>query len=130
MSLEPIGTEVPTLPLELTYRRTLEYYDGDLLTECLGPQGETYLYAWVDCDHSRHRWMVYPVVPDMLAAYLRGELTYLKLIMTCVDGRVYLVDHGAGNRVVRVAALPVEDLPESYLPAEHCLHDFAPEEPR
>ena len=121
--MQAAGTPLPRLPVDLTWTRDLEGFDGPLLSEFCSASGDTYLYSWCDSDKTHNRWMVLRTSPRSLIEYLHRKITLFKLIESAQDGFVYFVDMDGDATVRHVALVRLSEIPEAYWPAPDSWHD-------
>lgn len=104
------------LPVELTFVRDLEEFDGPLLSEFRSTNGDTFLYYWCDCNEKANRWLVVRAPRQDLFRYLVGRTTLRSLIRECRDRFLYVVDLDETATVLSAWFVYAENIPEKYLP--------------
>jgi hypothetical protein len=121
--LQNIGVELTSLPFELTHVRTLEYYDGERITEC-SSQADTYLKVWLDCDDDVKvdRWLILRILPAAITTYLDNDITLRDVITQPIDGFFYVVDEHYSGETVSITRLPSGSLPDDLLPTVDSYH--------
>lgn len=110
------------LPVELTFVRDLEEFDGPLLSEFRSANGDTFLYYWCDCNEKANRWLVVRAPRQDLFRYLVGRTALRSLIRECRDRFLYVVDLDETATVLSAWFVYAENVPENYLPR----HDSVP----
>lgn len=104
----------------------LIYLDGPLLSHYVSPNGDDYLFYWVDCDDRDNRWLVLRVSLSGLQKYVGRELSLRQLIETPNDGYLYLVDIDNNIRYHDVKLVQPSSIPEVYLPEVDSYYAFEP----
>lgn len=124
MSLSPvIGVVLDALPVELTWERDLEYFEGPVMALHRSSQGEPYVETWIDGDASVSRWLLFRVTELDLIRYLFRKLTLRALILGARDGFVFVRDRRAEDAdPERILFVRVERVPSDVLPAEESFH--------
>jgi hypothetical protein len=77
--MSPFGVPIPALPMGLTWIRDIEYYDGPLLAEYEGDDGNRWLKHWCDCDDKANRWMLTKSSQEYIDAYMAKQKPLLAL---------------------------------------------------
>ena len=104
------------LPLGLTFVRDIEEFDGPLVSEFRSSTGETFLYAWCDCEEDVNRWVVVRTPHQVIFEYLVGRIPLRKVIYECKDRFVYVVDLGHDASPTSSWYVSIPNLPDEYLP--------------
>jgi len=126
-SLPALGSPISSLPIELTFVRDIEYFDGPILSEFVDPKGNPWVYKWADCDDNHHRWLVLPVTRTAIDQYLAMSINMCGFLNSCA-GDCYLVDQNGTidpSRAIESNWRQVsrEELPEDYWPTESAMYD-------
>lgn len=106
----------------LTEIGDLLYFEGSLMT--LFKNNNTnhlYLFDWAEGDQKYNRWLVYDVNAIDILSYINCELTHLSLIKK--NKNIYFVDIDAAFNFNNSHKIEFLSIPQSYLPAEHCIFD-------
>lgn len=117
-----LGAELAALPIELTFDRPLEYFEGPLVAVYRSPAKDPYLEVWLDRDHERDWWFLFRVTEYELNGYEFLKRTLREMILSMRDGYGFVRETRAGN-VVRTAMVTVNEFPQKYLPTEDSFHD-------
>ena len=111
------GTPVPLSPLaSLRWVRDLVSLDGPLLSEFRNHAGEPFLSSWVDRDAVANRWLVFRTKERDLILLTMRRLDLHALVMTPVDGFVYVVDLDGEFKQRQCSAVAPRELPSDYQP--------------
>jgi hypothetical protein len=110
------AVKLERMPVDLTFVRDLEEFDGPLLSEFKSAEGETFLYHWCDCNAQSNRWLVVRTPRQDLYAYLVGQVTLRKLIRDCRDRFLYVLDIGGDAETLAAWFAQADRIPEVYLP--------------
>jgi len=130
-----IGTE-SNLP-KLEYVRDLEDFQGPLLSEWIGKDGESYIEKWCSCDLTCEptitRTLFVRSEKKSIKEYLDGLLTMHELLSKHSSNEGLLCDYGAileekvpsGELYMRsrITKVKLDELPEKYLPSPKTYHD-------
>src|SRR5690554_3199593 len=65
--------------LSFVWNADLVYYDGPLVS-LFKKEDDDFIFFWVDCDRSHHRWVVAPAPREQLKGYLNRDISLLDLI--------------------------------------------------
>jgi hypothetical protein len=107
----------------LTEIGDLLYFEGSLMTLFKNSyDNRLYLFDWAEGDDRYNRWLVYDVRAIDILSYINFELTHLDLIKKSKD--IYSVDIDAAFNFHNTYKIEFVSIPESYLPAEHCVFDL------
>lgn len=124
MTLVSLGYELGALPVRLEYVRTLEFFEGERLAEYRTPTGEPYLSVWFDSAGPVVRRLLVRTTEVELAKFLAGQRSLRDILGNARDGAVYAVDSRRDEeKPVRVAFLPIAQLPAHLVPAEDSFYD-------
>lgn len=119
-----LGEPVDAVPL--TFVRSIEEYDGPILSEFRDNSGTPYLETWVDCSHDQKtsRFLVVVSTPRAIEEYLAGQLSMLDLLTVPNQNIGMLVDtKWKTDEVVRSARVDVRDIPSAYMPDPTAMYD-------
>ncbi len=119
--LPQVGAPLTIIPIELTWVRDLEFFDGAILSEHQGADGDVYLMKWCAQNSDVSRWLVMRTEADAIANYLDGKRSMRELLNT---DRGFLVDQ-VDNQIVAVWSVGLAEIPEAYLPTRNAMHDPA-----
>lgn len=110
------GTKIDgrTLP-QFTWNADLVAYDGPLLSLFKSDDGGDYLFSWLDCDQSRHRWCIIPVGREVFRKYLTKQISLLQVLKE--SKAIVTFDSSASARRSRFVKTTWQKLPDVYLPA-------------
>ena len=101
----------------------LLYFEGALMTLFKNNNNNhLYLFDWAEGDEKYNRWLVYDVKSIDILSYINCELTHLNLIKKSKD--IYSVDIDAEFNFNNSYKIEFSSIPQSYLPAEHCIFDL------
>lgn len=114
-------------PLKLKIVTDLIYFDGPLLTLSENESGDSYLYYWCDADENYNRWMILRLGNADLTSYIFKRLSLKDLILSPVDGFVYIADIDDELRYNNVWLIQPDKLPEQYIPEGDSFYDFESE---
>lgn len=97
--------------------RDLVEFDGPLLTHYEHTNGDDYLFHWVDCDESHHRWMILRV-DEASILRLVNRVVPLDFVVPslCRDPFVLFADIDDGALPTSTTLVDVNDIPSDYLP--------------
>ncbi|MBX3199421.1 MAG: hypothetical protein KF850_19930 [Labilithrix sp.] len=116
-----IGLVLQALPVELTWEKDLEYFEGPVMALHRTAQREPYVETWIDADGPVSRWMLFRVTELDLIRYLFRKVTLRELILGARDGFVFVRDRGPEIQE-RVLFVRLEHIPEAVLPTEESFH--------
>lgn len=102
----------------------LIYYEGPLLSHYMSSKGENYLFYWVDVDDEYNRWVVIRTDIFSIQQYLEKKVTLHSVITHPNDGFVYTVDIDNDIQYHNIKVIPIDDLPEEYIPTENSYYSF------
>lgn len=123
-TLPILGEPVDAVPL--TFVRSIEEFDGPILSEFRDDSGTPYLEKWVDCshEHKTSRFLVVVSTPHAIEEYLAGQLSMLDLLTVPNQNVGMLVDtKWKTEEVVRSARVDVRDIPPGYMPDPTAMYD-------
>ncbi len=120
-ALPKLGIRLRSLPVNLTWVRDLEFFDGAILSEHREVHGDVYLMKWCAQNSAVSRWLAIRTEADAIAAYLDGKRSMRDLLNT---DRGFLVDQ-VDNQIVAVWSVALAEIPEAYLPTRNAMHDPA-----
>lgn len=106
----------------------LIYFDGPLLSHYMNDKGENYLFHWADADDDYNRWIVLRTDILSIQQYLDKKVNLRSLIMEPNDGFVFSVDIDDELNYTNIKVVPVEAIPEEYLPTEDSFYSFKMED--
>ena len=106
----------------------LIYFDGPLLSHYMSEKGENYLFHWVDSDDEYNRWIVLRTDIVSIQQYLEKKINLRKLTIEANDGFVYSVDIDDDLNYTNIKAVPIEALPDDYIPTEKSFYTFKVED--
>jgi len=106
----------------------LIYFDGPLLSHYMSDKGENYLFHWADADDDYNRWIVLRTDILSIQQYLDKKVNLRSLIMEPNDGFVFSVDIDDDLNYTNIRVVPVEAIPEEYLPTEDSFYSFKVED--
>lgn len=106
----------------------LIYFDGPLLSHYMSEKGDNYLFHWVDSDDKQNRWIVLRTDIITIQQYLEKKINLRSLTLEVNDGFVYSVDIDDDLNYTNIKAVPVEALPEDYIPTEESFYTFKVED--
>lgn len=102
----------------------LIYFDGPLLSHYMSDKGENYLFHWADADDDYNRWIVLRTDILSIQQYLDKKVNLRSLIMEPNDGFVFSVDIDDELNYTNIKVVPVEAIPNEYLPTEDSFYSF------
>lgn len=105
--LPDVGTVCDNPVADARVIADLEWHDGPILAVQRAGD-DLYLRGWFDQDDRSHRWAVVRITRARLEAFLRGDVTLMRVFSECEDGRVYMVDND-GATVHRCAVVSAEE---------------------
>jgi hypothetical protein len=115
--MENIGKQIPVETLDNhKWYYDLHWWDGPL-TSVYIDTNNTYLYHWVSCDDTAHRWLVVKIEPSYLFGYLSGNVSIRDLLLSPRDGVAMLLD-ADGDNYLSLSEISLSDLPDDYLTNE------------
>lgn len=82
--LEPIDP----LGGQLYLVKTIIYYDMPLLFVCQNDAGELFLFNEIKDERSRLEWGVIDIDTDSLEKFIKGEISFRELYLTCEDSYI------------------------------------------
>lgn len=106
----------------------LIYFDGPLLSHYMSDKGENYLFHWADADDDYNRWIVLRTDILSIQQYLDKKVNLRSLIMEPNDGFVFSVDIDNELNYTNIKVVPVEAIPNEYLPTEDSFYSFKMED--
>lgn len=112
--------------LPLTFVRSIEEYEGPILSEFRDDSGTPYLEKWVDCSHDQKtsRFLVVASNASAIEEYLAGQLSMLDLLTLPNENKGILVDTKMRTgEVVRSARVDIRTLPTEYMPDSTAMYD-------
>lgn len=111
------------LPRPLVFVRTLEAFEGDILSEHRAQNGSgIYLEKWCARQGNESRSLIVRAERRPIAEYLGGRISMLRLLTESSDGVGFLVDR-RGGEIVSVFHVVLSVLPAGYLPMDDAFHD-------
>lgn len=122
MTLIDTGHAIDGLPVELTWKRVIEYFDGERLVELRSAGQDPYFKIWSDTDGNLTRWLILRLTDSDVAHFLHMDMSLRTVIEKARDGHVYVVDM-RGTETHRVAFLRVSDIAEESLPSSDSFYD-------
>lgn len=102
----------------------LIYFDGPLLSHYMSDKGENYLFHWADADADYNRWIVLRTDILSIQQYLDKKINLRSLFMKPNDGFVFSVDIDDNINYTNIKLVPIEALPEEYIPTEDSFYSF------
>jgi hypothetical protein len=102
----------------------LIYFDGPLLSHYMSDKGENYLFHWADADDDYNRWIVLRTDILSIQQYLDKKINLRSLFMKPNDGFVFSVDIDDNINYTNIKFVPIEALPEEYIPTEDSFYSF------
>lgn len=102
----------------------LIYFDGPLLSHYMSEKGENYLFHWADADDDYNRWIVLRTDILSIQQYLDKKINLRSLFMKPNDGFVFSVDIDDNINYTNIKFVPIEALPEEYIPTEDSFYSF------
>lgn len=114
-------------PLNLRFVIDLIYFEGPLLSLFKNGSGDSYLCYWCDVDENDNRWMILRLSKTNLKSYISKKLSLNHLILSPVDGFVYILDIGDDVQYNNIYLVLPENLPEQYVPETDSFYDFESE---
>jgi hypothetical protein len=119
------------IPTGLERVRTLEEFEGPLLSEFKDLEGHPWLVFWADVDKVCHRWLFMKRSARVIDGYLQGKLDLRKVVLgsrwyrvgaPMPPGEPWLaVDIDGNGNMLR--AWHIDQLPENYTPSPRAYHD-------
>lgn len=106
----------------------LIYFDGPLLSHYVSPQGDNYLFYWVDSDEECNRWMIIKINLQIIQDYVSHKVTLLSVIKERADKSVYIVDFNDDLEVQKCCFVNIDDLDNAYFPKGNSYYKFEPRE--
>lgn len=106
----------------------LIYFDGPLLSHYMSDKGENYLFHWADADDDYNRWIVLRTDILSIQQYLDKKINLRSLFMKPNDGFVFSVDIDDNINYTNIKFVPIEALPEEYIPTEDSFYSFKMED--
>ena len=106
----------------------LIYFDGPLLSHYMSEKGENYLFHWVDSDDEYNRWVVLRTDIISIQNYLERKINLRSLTVEANDGFVYSVDIDDDLNYTNIKVVPIEALPDDYIPSEESFYTFKVED--
>lgn len=103
--------------------------DGPLLSHYSSATGDQYLLYWLDRDDECNRWMIVRTNLGLLRRYVNRELPLLQVLQQPEDGFVWVADIDNDLVLTHVETLPVNLIPEDYLPEPSAMYEFENEDP-
>lgn len=122
-ALPPIGFPylVSALPV-LSRVRSIEEFDGPILTELVDVHGNAHLEKWCDQRGSVARSLRVQSSHRDLAEYIDGRISLRELLLNAGVGFLVDVDQ-TGEIVAAFSIFDIRHLPSEYLPSEDAMHD-------
>lgn len=105
-----------------THVRTLEEFDGPILTEHLGKDGKVYIEKWCTYEGQSAQFLLVRSSPEAIVKYLGGHMTMLELLTKPNSDIGFLVVHD-GVKITGARHVQVSTLPSHYLPSPDTKHD-------
>lgn len=108
--------------VHLTFVRSIEEFDGPILSEFRDDSGTPYLMRWVDCSREQetHRALVVVSTSRSIEEYLAGQLSMLDLLTVPNQNVGMLVDtKWRTGEVVRLARVDIKHTAQLYARARH-----------
>lgn len=100
--------------MKLNYVRTLEFFEGDLLTEMADENGQVFLKKWAD----RDTWVITPASSMNIYNYMLGGLSLFDLMFSNkTEVLIY------NDKTQEFVVTPILCVPRSYLCSEEAYHD-------
>jgi len=121
------GIKLDKFPLNLNFVIDLIYFEGPLLSLFKNESGDSYLYYWCDVDENYNRWMIIRLSKTNQESYILKKLSLNHLILSPVDGFVYILDIGDDLQYDNIYLVLPENLPERYIPETESFYDFESE---
>ena len=109
---------------KLTKVSDLIYYDGPLLSHYISEKGENYLFHWADADDNYNRWIIIRTDIISIQHYLEKKINLRTIILEANDGFVYSVDIDDALNYSNIKAVPIDALPDDYIPTEESFYTF------
>ena len=104
----------------------LIWYEGPLLAHYVNPQGEDYLFYWVDRDDKDNRWIVFRVNLPTLQLYIGKKITLRDLMLNVSDGYLFTVDIDNELQYHNIMLTQPSELPDNYVPTKESYYEFEP----
>lgn len=123
--LPPIGLPHPGFEPELKFVRSLEEYEGPILTEYAAESGATYVEKWCTqtLDGRTFRSLLVRADLRSIELYLMQRVDLRTLLESRSDGFGFLVDQTPDDPRPTISVVTLQSLPSDYLPAHGILHD-------
>jgi hypothetical protein len=108
------GAILPGVPLseadgpELTFVKTLIWFDGPLLDLGVDVDKQPVLTFWLDCDDWQNTWASLWVVPEALAGLIDGKLCLLESLRQ--SSKVVVFETNGSLSRLNLRAVPIESL--------------------
>lgn len=117
------------MTLKLIYVRSIEFFEGDILSEHVDAEGNIYIEKWVDLDTT----LVVKTRRELIDQYEAGALPLLDLLIKSDNDSGHLAHYVAWdmnehslpppNLSIIYRPCQVSTLNASYLPDPTCVHD-------
>lgn len=108
---------------ELKHSRTIEYFEGDILTEYLTEDGRVILFKWCDQDKDGQIYLVTESTIVDVQCYLEGTLSMSDLLKCDEDSMDCYIVKVKNNTVVEEKAVVMKDVPKLYKPSKDAFYD-------
>jgi len=95
----------------------LIYFDRPLLSHLTNEVGDTYIYSWVDKDENRELHFLYRINPDDLELFLLKKKPLRDLLVSSVNGLIYVIETQLDTGTEKIALINSENLPTNYMPS-------------
>lgn len=102
----------------------LIYFDGPLLSHFISPNGDNYLFYWCDVDDLYNRWIIVRVDISILQKYIEKKISLKNIILSPLDGFVYVADIDDDINYQSVQILLSKELPDEYIPSDNSFFNF------
>lgn len=106
---------------EYHYVRTLEYFEGDILTE-YEADGKIYLSKWCDRTSEGEVWIVKEVTPEAVDDYLDKKISMRDLFECDSKAEAWVVTTKKED-VVKEEKVTMDAVLESYKPTSQAFYD-------
>lgn len=103
--------------------------DGPLLSHYSTSTGDQYLLYWLDRDEECNRWMIVRTNLGMLRRYIHREIPLIEILQKPEDGFVWIVDLTDDLAMRGTQSLPVDKIPQDYLPESSAMYEFENDDP-
>lgn len=126
--MEPlIGYKIDRFPLPgLEHFADLIHFEGPLLVHYIESCNKhNYFYQWADTDGELNRWLVYRVERQKVLDYIRGLEDLTTILLSTTSDYIIVVDINAADEHQNVQMLPLEALPQDYLPTAGSIYDLS-----